>query len=180
MKKTANVKPIETVYNGYRFRSRLEARWAIYFDALGIKYEYEPEGYELGNNERYLPDFWLPQVNMWAEVKGPKFNKKEIRKAAKLFLGTTYPILLLSGSPSAKFYPAIEGSPQSNKRFSITLYSVNDYKNYFLEENRFYCSPGHKDPRTEGSLTQSTLNAIKMANQARFEHGETPEVHHAI
>ena len=33
------IKPIETVYNGYRFRSRLEARWAVFFDALGITYK---------------------------------------------------------------------------------------------------------------------------------------------
>ena len=42
-------KAIETVYNGYRFRSRLEARWAVFFDALGVKYEYEAEGFEMMN-----------------------------------------------------------------------------------------------------------------------------------
>ena len=51
------IKPIETEYNGYRFRSRLEARWAVFFDALGIKYEYEPEGYTLEDGTKYLPDF---------------------------------------------------------------------------------------------------------------------------
>ena len=56
-----NLKPIETYYNGYRFRSRLEARWAVFFDALGIKWEYEPEGYELPGGIRYLPDFYLPK-----------------------------------------------------------------------------------------------------------------------
>ena len=40
-----DIKPIETYYNGYRFRSRLEARWAVFFDALGVPYEYEPEGF---------------------------------------------------------------------------------------------------------------------------------------
>lgn len=51
-----NIKPLETFYSGYRFRSRLEARWAIFFDALGVAYEYEPEGYDLGNHIYYLPD----------------------------------------------------------------------------------------------------------------------------
>src|ERR1022692_1636793 len=32
-----------TQYNGYRFRSRLEARWAVFFNALHIKYVYEKE-----------------------------------------------------------------------------------------------------------------------------------------
>lgn len=51
------MKAIETIYKGYRFRSRLEARWAVFFDALGYEWEYEPEGYEMSGGERYLPDF---------------------------------------------------------------------------------------------------------------------------
>lgn len=65
----AEIKAIETFYNGYRFRSRLEARWAVFFDALHIKYEYEPEGYHLSNGTNYLPDFFLPDFNVFAEVK---------------------------------------------------------------------------------------------------------------
>jgi len=63
-------KPIETRYKGYRFRSRLEARWAVFFDALQIPYRYEPEGFDL-NGLRYLPDFYLPaeQLGSWIEVK---------------------------------------------------------------------------------------------------------------
>ena len=63
------IKPIETEYNGYRFRSRLEARWAYFFDLLGIKYEYEPEGFLLGAGVRYLPDFYLPEMETYVEVK---------------------------------------------------------------------------------------------------------------
>ena len=65
----SNIKAIETHYNGYRFRSRLEARWAVYFDALGIEYEYEPEGYVLQGGSTYLPDFYLPLVDAYVEVK---------------------------------------------------------------------------------------------------------------
>ena len=50
-----SIKPIETHYDGHRFRSRLEARWAVFFNTLGIKYQYEVEGYEMGDL-RYLPD----------------------------------------------------------------------------------------------------------------------------
>lgn len=63
-----NIKPIETIYNGYRFRSRLEARWAVFFDAAGIKYQYEPEGFEI-KGIRYLPDFYLPELDTHIEVK---------------------------------------------------------------------------------------------------------------
>lgn len=68
------IKAIETKYyrNGELrgfFRSRLEARWAVFFDALGIRWEYEKEGYDLGEAGWYLPDFWLPDLKMWIEVK---------------------------------------------------------------------------------------------------------------
>ena len=53
------IKPIETFYKGYRFRSRLEARWAVFFDALGVEWEYEPEGFVLDDGTCYLPDFRL-------------------------------------------------------------------------------------------------------------------------
>jgi hypothetical protein len=62
------LKAIETRYKGYRFRSRLEARWAVFFDTLGIPYRYEPEGYDL-DGLLYLPDFYLPKHKYYLEVK---------------------------------------------------------------------------------------------------------------
>jgi hypothetical protein len=66
------IKAIETRYAGHRFRSRLEARWAVFFDHLGITWEYEPQGYLIGpdGDLPYLPDFWLPCEGLWVEVKG--------------------------------------------------------------------------------------------------------------
>lgn len=60
---------IETEYRGYKFRSRLEARWAVFFDAMGIEWKYEPEGFIAGDVP-YLPDFYLPATDTWVEVKG--------------------------------------------------------------------------------------------------------------
>ena len=76
-----NIKPIETHYNGYRFRSRLEAKWAVYFDKLEIKYEYEPEGYVLENGECYLPDFYLPGFNAFVEIKPKNISVIDISDA---------------------------------------------------------------------------------------------------
>ena len=67
---TAPIQAIETRYAGCRFRSRLEARHAVLFDKLGVKWQYEPQGFELASGERYLPDFHLPELNLWVEVKG--------------------------------------------------------------------------------------------------------------
>lgn len=80
-----NLKPIQTFYKGYRFRSRLEARWAVFFDACGVKWEYEPEGFDLGNGLYYLPDFLLHGLvgrvegDLWVEVKG-QMSEESARK----------------------------------------------------------------------------------------------------
>lgn len=75
------IKAIETFYDGHRFRSRLEARWAVFFKTLGTPYEYEKEGFDLGNGLYYLPDFWLPELQCWFEVKGePDLSEKDLQK----------------------------------------------------------------------------------------------------
>ena len=55
---------IPTLYRGRMYRSRLEARWAAFFDRLGWTYEYEP--FDLG---KWSPDFLLPGLNLMVEVK---------------------------------------------------------------------------------------------------------------
>lgn len=74
------IKAIQTKYKGYCFRSRLEARWAVYFDSLGIEWVYEPEGFELGDGVRYLPDFWIPSLDCFIEVKPGKTEAKVRKK----------------------------------------------------------------------------------------------------
>ncbi len=69
MTEDLNRNAIETEYDGHLFRSVLEARWAVFFKAAGIEYEYENYGYE-GHNGKYCPDFYLPQFDIFAEVKG--------------------------------------------------------------------------------------------------------------
>lgn len=48
---------IPTEYGGVRFRSRLEAQWAAFFDLLGWGWEYEP--FDLSG---YIPDFVIPSA----------------------------------------------------------------------------------------------------------------------
>jgi hypothetical protein len=94
------IRAIETNYAGCRFRSRLEARWAVFFNALGIKWQYEPEGYILPNGKWYLPDFYLPELHMFAEVKPERFSPAEELCSANL----PYPCLMLDGMPELRSY----------------------------------------------------------------------------
>lgn len=101
------IKAIETEYNGYRFRSRLEARWAVFFDNARIKYEYEPEGFELSCG-KYLPDFFLPDFDIYVEIKPfdrtvvkcVGDNNKWEQKCATFRDETGHAILLCYGEPA--------------------------------------------------------------------------------
>lgn len=90
------LQPIETVYDGYRFRSRLEARWAVFFNTLGIRWEYEKEGYNL-SGMRYLPDFWLPDQQCFVEIKGEEPTREEANKARLLALNLNKRVFLFYG-----------------------------------------------------------------------------------
>ena len=92
MNSKLKITPIETYYNGCHFRSRLEARWAVYFDLCGIDWEYETEGYEItlenGHTVKYLPDFVLHNIiintkyiipNLYVEVKGVMTEYDELK-----------------------------------------------------------------------------------------------------
>lgn len=89
----SNPSAIETPYKGYRFRSRLEARWAVAFDALGLTWAYEPEGYDLGNGTLYLPDFLLNGLNLWVEINGTtQPDEDALRKCQLLSRHTQQPV----------------------------------------------------------------------------------------
>lgn len=119
----AKIKAIETVYNGYKFRSRLEARWAVFFDAAGIKYEYEPQGFEMDDGTRYLPDFYLPELDVYAEVKGDRPGvKKDVERYAKMITwgGPIKALVILSDIPG----PCVDGGLP---HFPVLYYSVHNW-----------------------------------------------------
>lgn len=81
------VKAIPTTYNGVTFKSRLEARWAVFFDTLRIEWLYEYEGYQLPSGW-YVPDFWLSEFKMWVEIKPNEPTNEERTLAGELSLAT--------------------------------------------------------------------------------------------
>jgi len=93
------IEVIETAFNGIKYRSRTEARWAVFFDKLGWNAEYEAEGYDL-DGQWYLPDFYVPEINAFCLIKGNEFNYPEREKARKLGILTQKNILVLIGTPS--------------------------------------------------------------------------------
>jgi hypothetical protein len=73
-----SIPAIPTRYRGINFRSRLEAKWAVFFDELNWEWEYEP--IDLSG---YIPDFIIsfPYAPLLVEVK-PSMTPQELRQAA--------------------------------------------------------------------------------------------------
>lgn len=98
------IKAKPTKYNNTLFRSLLEAKWAIFFDELGIKWKYEPEydAVEFGGFRIfYKPDFYLPDYDLWVEIKPRSLrhlSDGEIRKIVG-WANNDLDILVLSGQP---------------------------------------------------------------------------------
>lgn len=161
------IQPIETIYRGYRFRSRLEARWAVFFDALGIEWEYEPEGYKLSDGTWYLPDFWLPTFSggMYAEVK-PRGG--DFTKAILFVKDTGFVLWECSGPPALRNYTIW-------KFHDGELYYTDGVPNWdqAYQENRMFWLSGLEDEELAEYASPSVLayymNAVTAALSARFE-----------
>lgn len=102
MKRT--IAPKQTFYNEHVFRSHLEAKWAMFFDLLDIKWFYEPEVYPLVAGTSYLPDFWLPGFSrrdggdFYVEVKPKGFSSPKAVEFARQYRNQ---ILIAAGDPCA-------------------------------------------------------------------------------
>jgi hypothetical protein len=106
------IQAIPTEYRGYKFRSRLEARWAVFFDSIGVEWAYEHEGYDI-DGEWYLPDFWIRTWNCFVEIKPEKpklwgrgfttVDARPYRLCKKLAEKSGHAVLLIGGTPISIF-----------------------------------------------------------------------------
>jgi hypothetical protein len=69
-KTVTTIKAIETAAYGCRFRSKLEARFAVFLTELGVTWQYEHQGFRMPSGP-YAPDFFLPLLDggTWIELK---------------------------------------------------------------------------------------------------------------
>lgn len=161
------MKAIPTDWGGWLFRSRLEARWAIFFTALALPFVYEPEGYDLGAAGWYLPDFWLPLVSMWAEVKPQPFDETERHRCAELARQSGFPCLLLVGVPAIRPYWAVLPTGE------LVDYAISNYHSCPQHEHRFFASLGFDEQDERFAIMFGDMEeAAKAAKAVRFEHGE--------
>lgn len=178
------VQPIETRYAGCRFRSRLEARWAVFFDHLNIPWEYEPQGFMI-EGTLYLPDFYLRHQKLWVEIKPQGMVADGAEKfwefADKLeFLGDRA-ALFQGDIPRPPDYDGLNINVLGDEGYKWCVCSSGRHFDVqFAGRNaRIKCGcPGYEqggrwlsggDPVEYGFRTKEAFTA---ARSARFEHGE--------
>jgi hypothetical protein len=190
----ADLRAISTRFDGYHFRSRLEARWAVFFKAMAIKYYYEREGYDL-EGVYYLPDFQIPRIEIneakgtwresenccYVEIKPTQPTHSEITKAAKLAKLSGRPVAIVSGEPYQDCY-------------EITLLRKTSSKTYahLVEENiaavpwrgeklrrSFWALFGYWGVLLEerASLLGDIESAYLQAREARFEPSDEDRIY---
>lgn len=193
------IKAIETLYKGYRFRSRLEARWAVFFDALGVKWEYEKQGYALPSG-CYLPDFWLPDLNMWVEIKPVSPTAEELSLCSELGHATDRAVSILVGVPGEELMlvycsDSTDGGGGTEWWDSETGWCNPAPHWSFDQEGGFcICSGNNHSSRSftspnwdswsriftvrecchDRAAANRLYTAYTSARSVRFEHGETP------
>lgn len=168
-----SIKAIPTLWRGRHYRSRLEARWAVFFDTMGLELVYEPEGFELSDGTRYLPDFYLPQVKWFAEVK-PVFSATSDNKAFRFSQLTGLSSLILDHSPALRSYTGLqrlEGATEpSNVEFSLDVWT---FRKAFAE-GRLWSDPDYigmqlSDDDLGMAFSPRYQSGVLAANTARFE-----------
>ncbi|WP_129141502.1 hypothetical protein [Modicisalibacter coralii] len=84
-------------HEGYVMRSYAEARVAEVMTRIGFAWVYEHMPY---NFRGYLPDFYLPNLDAFVEVKGVDASDEELEKCERLHNETGCPVVLSEGSPA--------------------------------------------------------------------------------
>jgi hypothetical protein len=205
MRNRNEVGAIETVFDGYRFRSRLEARWAVFFKTAGIRYIYEPECFRLPTDgELYLPDFYLPDVNMrttedmggiYVEVKPPplNFNTEEGKRLLVHLLELSWitgkSVLLIEGTPALwedlivdKGYRKYYFDAEGDGHYEISITPCGERWDYRMLFARCYkCfrvrvqHGWHQEPCESGQYCEYCLN--QSGEKSRCDAAHSSLVH---
>jgi hypothetical protein len=169
----------------------------VFFDALGLDWEYEREGYDLGAAGWYLPDFWLPSLKCFFEVKPSPdviLTPDALDKARSLS-AHTYPVIIAQGIGDNEDITLVANCRQYHPQ-PRELRGVIRIGGYWVTDgDRLLLCLGFRNndsedgiwldgamniasfvvyPPTGSPINQNLLSAYAAARAARFEHGERP------
>ncbi len=172
-----------TRWNGIVFRSRLEARWAVFFDSLNpkLQYEYEPEQVQTPYGS-YLPDFYLPTINTFWLVKGQHMNEREM--SITNWLCERFGVFVAFGPIPQDF------ADMANERYPGSSTNINDNGEWVINPDcpMMFCQSWETGlygvhwggcwtridglwdgDRNAGEPTPNVLRALDIARNHRFD-----------
>lgn len=157
-------------YKGNNFRSKLAAKWAVFFDAMGIIYEYEPECIELSETLKFIPTFkikvYTPNydkyVDYYVKVTKNPLDEYQMEQIYSLVRMKKESLLLLEGPPDLVHY--LEYFPCDVIRVESVSVVFDDTK-YGL-----YITGGYDILEPDDSLEPSDTKteAIELARKLKF------------
>lgn len=154
-------------------RSRLEARWATFFDQLGIEYSYESQGYDLGDRGWYLPDFWLWEHEAFVEIK-PR-GKFVFDEKCQAIADGGYDIVYVSGEPwpgdyKAAYYGGRDGFCSGSDPLEFATGRRQEEELWLHNKSMSICLKSFGDDGGKNPVTDSDKLkvAYQMARGARF------------
>lgn len=161
------MKSIPTNFNGTVYRSRLEARWALFFEEIGVIALYEP--WDIGHG--YIPDFFLHNLFynqlLIAEIKPISPNDGYIKYLKKVRTPGKSDFLVFVGNPSFEQAEGIhiygETVNYVSKGFRLVTckncgyYAVSGCETFTL------CSCGYNPPKPDWQ------QYAEKANNFRFD-----------
>lgn len=198
---SAAIQAIETRYGGIDFRSRLEARWAVFFTRLGMDWEYEPQGFivgcTFGRPRPYLPDFYLRQLGLYLEVKPARADVADPDGVSRWedFAGEVAAewdhdrAAMLCGPIPDPDTVDRRGPPRAQVWYEAGIYVTGDWRYAWCvcpsgqhidiqpeaRGGRIFCGcPRIPDDRYHTGDDPRILNAYGAARTSRFEHGQVP------
>jgi hypothetical protein len=163
-----SIKAIDTRYNGHLFRSRLEARWAVFLDAVHCPFWYESDRFDLGTST-YLPDFRIideyPDSSWWLEIKPTDPLGWERQLCYELAKKTGEVVRMFVGPPECGKFHVLMWDRFSSVPKATAVNKPADFGWLFFKT-------GNQDrwknnPHFIGA-------ALEDASSARFEYGQRP------
>ena len=132
-KRVQTIKAHPCVFKGVLMRSKTEARWAVVFEVMKLKWEYETTIFHLSPSERfpngvsYVPDFHL--THWIVEVKPDLPTGEEVEKLVGVLRRQEKATAFLIGSPSERNMvitcQLVDGTPEFIAISAMDFFGLN-------------------------------------------------------
>lgn len=112
------ITPIPTVYKHTKFASRLDARWAVFFEKIGFQWHYLLSSTEANPAAAYSPKFWLADQQVYVDVRfqePPQNLRKRMARYAR-----NHALWVIIGNPTLQCEETILESEYIVHRFQFS------------------------------------------------------------